>query len=125
MTWASNSSIWKGVSTAAASEPDPLEDALAELVRAAQEDLYSFGSVKRVSSPKDKGELMVWPDRISYVLVAPGLDEDDLFVRAAEGELRVDATGLEVRRRIGFAVDPDSLEFWYNNGVLSVSIPRR
>ena len=115
----STSTTWSGKRTANSSDDDQLDEALGELVRAAQHDLDGSSAE---AEPGDRGELVERQDSVSYVLLAPGYSLKDFLVEVVEGELRVDAPGFGFRRELGCRVDAAGIRTDYRNGVLSVRI---
>lgn len=106
------------------SDPDPLGDALNDLVRAAQEDL-DVGSRVEAPKSKDKGELVERPDFFSFILIAPGYCLKDFDVKIARGGLKVEAPDFEMTRPLGCEVEPSGIRTEYRNGVLSVRIAKK
>ena len=121
---ASNFTTWRGVRTRDSSESDPLEDALGDLVRAAQRDLDGASRIEGPNS-KDGGELVERPDSVSFVLMAAGYSLGDFEARVEKDELVVCAPDFEIRRRIGCQVEPSQVRTDYRNGVLSVRVAKR
>lgn len=116
---------WKGAKTTPASEPDPLEEALEDLVRAAQEDLEVSRRPAMRESRIDAGELTEGPESLSFVLLAPGYRSWEFRVGVAEGELRVEGPDFFLTKPLHSKVDSASLRTRYNNGVLSVRLAKK
>ncbi len=123
-TSVSNSTTWSGKQTADSSEPDPLEDALRDLVRAAQQDLDGAARMELPESD-DRGELVERSGFMSFIMMAPGYCIRDFKVKVVRDELRVDAPDFEVTRTLGCGVDPAGVRTDYRNGVLSVKIAKK
>ena len=104
-------------------DSDPLDDAISDLVRAAQQDLED-GSRVEVPESKDLGELVERPDSVSFVLMAPGYCLRDFKVTVVRDDLKVDAPDFDLKRPLGCKVGP-GIRTEYRNGVLSVTIPKR
>ena len=104
-------------------DPDPLDDAISDLVRAAQQNLDQAPTTEP-AGPRDRGELVERREFISFILMAPGHCIRDFRVRVVKEELRIDAPDLEVRRPLGCRVDPLAMKTDYRNGVLSVRMPK-
>lgn len=111
---------WKRPPVTSASEPDPLEDALDELVRAAQEDLEGVRP-----SREDPGELIEGPDSFTFVVMAPGYGRGDLQLSVEPGRLSVEAPGFKAARDFPCPVDPSTARSTFVNGVLSVRVDKR
>jgi len=122
-TSASSCSTWRAKRTTS-SDPDPLDESISDLVRAAQEDLDGVPRVE-VRGTRDRGELVERSDSISYILLASGYCARDFRVRVVRGELRIDAPDFRVTRPLRCTVDPLAVKTDYRNGVLSVSIPKK
>ncbi|MDE1858543.1 MAG: Hsp20/alpha crystallin family protein [Thaumarchaeota archaeon] len=119
-TSASTSTTWKGQGTSSSSEPDSLEEELAELVRAAQEDMDGLRSKEA-----DGGELIEGPDAVTFVLMAPGYSGRDFRATAEADRLKVEAYDLKIERPLGCTVVPSSARSTYINGVLSVRVDKK
>lgn len=111
---------WKGPWTGYARDPDSLEDALAELVKAAQRDVERAGRREAY-----RGELIEGPVSVSFILLAPGRRLGDFAVRVRGGRLEVRARGMRVSRKLGCPVDPSTARTTCVNGVLSVKLGKR
>ena len=103
-----------------ASDADPLEDALAELVQAAQQDIEGVRSRE-----EDSGELIEGDDSFTFVLLAPGYSRRDIGVRAEADRLKIEAYDFKVVRMLRCEVDPASARSTYLNGVLSVRLDKK
>lgn len=124
MNLASNFSTWKGNSTKGSREPDPLEDALSDLVKAAQQDLDEASRME-VGESDDRGELVERADSVSFILLAPGYCLKDFKVRVSGDELRVDAPDFEITRTLGSRVEGPRAKAEYRNGVFSLRMPKK
>lgn len=122
-TSASTCSTWKGKPTKNSSKPDPLEDALEDLVRAAQQDLD--GASRMEAESEDSGELVERPDFVTLIMIKPGYCLKDFKVKVVGVELRVDAPDFEVRRTLGCRVESSRVRTDYRNGVLSVRVEKK
>jgi HSP20 family molecular chaperone IbpA len=122
-TSASGSTTWRGAQTASASDPDPTDDALSDLVREAQEEVDGSGFGEE-RGDRDQGEVIEGAYAVTFILIAPGHGEREFEVRVSKDSLRVEADGLELIRRLRCRVDPSSLEHTYRNGVLSVRLAK-
>lgn len=120
-TSASTCTTWRAKSTNS-SDPDPLDDAISDLVRSAQQDL---DGASKGDQERDRGELVERPAFFSFILMAPGYCIRDFKVRVVRDELRIDAPDFEVTRRLGCRVDLPGAETDYRNGVLSVRVPKK
>lgn len=114
----------RGTRTTPSNDPDPLEDALAELVRAAQEDLDVSRHPVTKESRIDSGELTEGAEHVSFILIAPGYRPWEFRVGVAGGELRVEAPDFFITRPLRCRVDGASLQVRYNNGVLSARVAK-
>ncbi|MDG6909304.1 MAG: hypothetical protein JRN08_02950 [Nitrososphaerota archaeon] len=119
-----NFTTWRGRRTTDSDGNDPVEDALGDLVRAAQNDLDGVPSVQS-PEPRDKGELVERAEFVSFILMAPGYCLRDFGVVIAGTELRVEAPDFDLVRRLGCAVEPSSVRTEYRNGVLSVRVAKK
>ena len=117
-------STWKGRQTNTSNGGDPLEDALDDLIRAAQHDLDGASRMELQGS-QDSGELTERPESVTFILMAPGYCLRDFKVRVVKGELRVEAPDFEVTRALGCPVEPSGAGVDYRNGVLSIRVPKR
>jgi HSP20 family molecular chaperone IbpA len=102
---------------------------LDELVEDAVDMMDHLGRVPagqkvRAARPKD-GELIEGPERVMFILQAPGHWEEDLHVTISDGVLKVKAPNFAARRLLPADVDTSSFEKSYTNGVLSVNLKRR
>ena len=100
-----------------------MDDAISDLVRAAQQDLEGASSIKATGS-KDRGELVERSDFVSFVLLAPGYCLRDFKVKVARDEIHVEAPDFELKRTLRCRVGSD-IKTEYRNGVLSVRIPKK
>ena len=116
----STSSTWRVYPVTSASEPDPLEDALDELARAAQEDLVNVRSER-----EERGELIEGPNSFTFVLMASGYGRSDIAVNVERDRLRVEASDFKVVKGFRCIVDPSTARTTYVNGVLSVRVDKR
>jgi HSP20 family molecular chaperone IbpA len=114
---------WKGPWTAPPREPDPLDDELDELVRAAQEDME--GAPSRTEEKRDSGEIIESPDEVTFLLLAPGYNHRDISVRAEKDKILVQTPGLSLEKELHCFVDSSTLSFRYVNGVLSARVAKR
>lgn len=121
---ASTCMTWRWKLTADSSERDPLEEALGDLVRAAQQDLDGASRME-VPGSKDGGELVERPGSVSFILLASGYCLKDFRVKVVGGELRVDSPDFEITRALGCGVDPHGVKTEYRNGVLSVRVAKK
>ncbi|MDG6991529.1 MAG: Hsp20/alpha crystallin family protein [Nitrososphaerota archaeon] len=103
-----------------ASDPDSLEDALDEMVKAAQDDLDRIREKKG-----DDGELLEGADSVSFLLLAPGYSRRDITVAAQADKLVVEAYDFKIARPLGCTVDPSSARTTFVNGVLSVRLAKK
>ncbi|MDG6986029.1 MAG: Hsp20/alpha crystallin family protein [Nitrososphaerota archaeon] len=102
-----------------ASEPDALEDALSEIVRAAQADIDGIRDKRG-----DAGELIERDASVTFILLVPGYSRRDIRVRAEADRLRVEAFDFKIERPLPCAVDPSTVSATYLNGVLSVRMEK-
>ncbi len=102
-----------------------MEDALAELVRAAQEDLDVSRRPPMRDNRIDTGELTEGAETVSFVLIAPGYHTWEFRVGVADGELRVEGPDFFLTKPLYCRVDVTTLKTRYNNGVLSVRIAKK
>ncbi|NIP67091.1 rhomboid family intramembrane serine protease [Candidatus Bathyarchaeota archaeon] len=74
-------------------------------------------------------DVMVEEDRVRVLAELPGVDEDDIIVRASDWELIISAEHEELRyyKRVGlpFRVSPKVQEYSFRNGVLSFALSKR
>lgn len=101
---------------------------LDELVESAMDMMEHLGRPRvgrpNGTLPDDEGELIEGPERVTFVLQAPGYWEEDLHVSASEAGLEVKAPDFTVRRQLPPDADVSDLEKRYANGVLSVTIKK-
>ena len=114
---------WKGGPTKAPSDLDSLEDALADIVSAAQQDLDGAARME-VPESKERGELVERAEFVSFILLAPGYGLKDFKVGVAGEELRVEGPDFEVRRRLRCRVESSRAKAECRNGVFSLRIPK-
>jgi HSP20 family molecular chaperone IbpA len=105
------------------SDSDPLDDAISDLVRAAQQDLEGASRMESAES-KDRGELVERSQSVSFVLMAPGYCLRDFKVSVGRDKLHVEAPDFEITRVLRCKVDP-AIKTEYRNGVLSIRIPKK
>jgi HSP20 family molecular chaperone IbpA len=102
---------------------------LDELVDAAVDMMDHLGHVpagrKAGALQPEDGEFIEGPERVTFILQAPGYWEEDLHVSLSDGALEVKAPDFSVRRQLPADVDTSSFQRRYTNGVLSVDLKRR
>jgi HSP20 family molecular chaperone IbpA len=112
--------IWK-VPRTEPRDQDGTGDALAELARAAEEDLTRDGG----GGAPDEGELIEGPQDVTFVLVIPGYRRGDIGVYAEQGRLKVESYDFKIVRCLGSPIEPTTARTTYVNGVLSVRVDKR
>lgn len=108
-------------------EFDDFDDVVNDLMRMAGRLLNGergAGFMRQEPPREEMGqdEVIDGRDRVTYVLQAPGREEEDFKVNVARDEVDVTAPDLEVRRQLPSPVDPKTAVTSYRNGVLSVSV---
>ncbi len=120
---ASTCTTWRAKRTTS-SDSDQLDDAISDLVRAAQNDID--GAPKsEAQDTRDTGELVERSDSISFILMASGYCIRDFRVRVVKGSLRIDGPDFEVTRPLGCKVESRAVKTDYRNGVLSVRVLKK
>ncbi|MDG6988453.1 MAG: Hsp20/alpha crystallin family protein [Nitrososphaerota archaeon] len=102
-------------------DQDGTGDALAELARAAEEDLLR----EREARAPDEGELIESPLDVTFVLVVPGYRRGDIAVYAEQERLKVESYDFKIVKCMGSPIDPTTARSTYVNGVLSVRVDKR
>ena len=109
-------------------EKESLEEALAEIVRAAErelEDLREGAEAEPAEpDPSEMGEIIVGAAEVTLLLNAPGYRPEELRVTAMTHAITVGTSDFEMRRRLACRVEPARMVVAYNNGILSVTIPK-
>lgn len=96
-----------------------MEDALSDLVRAAQEDIQGKGDARG-----DPGELIEWDHGFAYVLMVPGGRWEDVAVEVEADHLKAGSLDFVVERKFPQRVDPSTATSTCVNGVLSVRVSK-
>ena len=112
--------IWK-VPPTEPSDQDETGGALAEVARAAQEDLTRGGG----RGAPDEVELIEGPLDVTFVLVIPGYRREDIGVYAEHERLKVESYDFKIVRCVGCSIEPTTARTTYVNGVLSVRVDKR
>ena len=112
------------------SEYDGFDSMLEDMLRLA-ERLFSeslqpaSNPARQVQEKAEPDELIESRDRFTYILNAPGYQQDQLLVSVLDDEIVVKAPDFAVKKHLAGRVDPGTAESKYRNGVLSVTVRKR
>ena len=109
-------------------DEESFEEALAEIVRAAERELECLraGAETEPADPdrSDMGEVIEGAAEVTLLLNAPGYRPEELRVTAMTHAITIGTGDFEMRRRLACRVEPARMVVAYNNGILSVTIPK-
>jgi hypothetical protein len=109
------------VSTPQEDDGDALRDALDELVREAQREV---GGPMSNGAREQRIEAIESADCWTFILLATGHRAEDFHVAVCGEFIRVEAPDMEAAASFSGGVDERSLDWQYNNGVLTARVSK-
>lgn len=111
------------------SEFDGFNSILEDMLRLAEQLFNESAQLTPVPARQaqevEPDELIEGRDRFTYILNAPGYEQDQLLVSVLEDEIDVKAPDFALKKHLSGRVDPGTAESKYRNGVLSVTVRKR